>query len=786
MELDIRTLAIVATFSSVLMALSLAALWWVGRSERATVYWLVGAVSMALGFLLIGFRHIIDPAWSIIVANAAILSGYCLHYVGIQVFVGRPANGKSLLFLIGLVAASFVFFTYIEPNTTARIAIISWSVAIVTGAATATLIAEIRKEFSVPEAFVAFSLLLYTLFMTARGAYSLSEVTIGDFLQAGTMHAIAFILIMLLSITLSIGYSVMITGRLNKELRKKNVELDFQRRALDEHAIVSIINTERQITYVNEKFSDVSGYSREELIGQSTNLLRSGFHSAEFYEQLWDSLDGGNTWQGEFRHKSKTGQLYWSRATIHPLLDEKKELQGYVYIGTDITFRKELEFALSQAQSIANFGSWSVDIASNRMVWSDELYRIVGVDMDSFEPSASAYLECIHPDDLTAVKAAYNASTEAKTTFDAEYRLIDRKTGMIRWVHEKCIHETSASGSILRSVGTVHDITSRKGTEQSLEATSNRLQTILETASDGIHILDPKGNVLEFSNSFAQMLGYTVEEAAKLNVADWEGTIPTDSLADTIEHLIHNPATFETKHRRKDGSEYDAEISATGVQFDGQLYLYASCRDISDRKEAENELRQRTEDLELSNATLERQTQEMVQIAEELSAAKEVAEKLAVTDRLTGLFNRLKLDQAFASEYKRCLRYAHPLSVVIFDLDHFKSVNDTFGHQVGDDVLVAVAGILQECVRTVDIAGRWGGEEFLVISPDTDALGAGKLAEKIRERIEAHNFNGVGHKTASFGVAEYTEGDTIDILTSRADTALYRAKTAGRNRVETG
>ncbi|PJF33760.1 MAG: hypothetical protein CUN57_01310, partial [Phototrophicales bacterium] len=173
----------------------------------------------------------IDPALSIVVANVAILSGYCLHYAGIQVFVGKPKHTKYLITLIFLVLCGFIFYTYVDANVTARIVIISWSIAVVTAAAAGSLAMDIRKEFAVPEAFVAFFLFLYTAFMAARGVYTLAETDITDFLNAGTVHAIALILIMLLSITLSIGYSVMITGRLNSELRKRNIELEVQKRA---------------------------------------------------------------------------------------------------------------------------------------------------------------------------------------------------------------------------------------------------------------------------------------------------------------------------------------------------------------------------------------------------------------------------------------------------------------------------------------------------------------------------------------------------------------------------
>lgn len=170
----------------------------------------------------------------------------------------------------------------------------------------------------------------------------------------------------------------------------------------------------------------------------------------------------------------------------------------------------------------------------------------------------------------------------------------------------------------------------------------------------------------------------------------------------------------------------------------------------------------------------------------EVTARNEELLKLSITDKLTGLFNRTKLDDAFLIEFERCRRYKSALSIIVFDVDHFKKVNDTFGHQKGDDVLVGVSAILKDTIRAVDIPGRWGGEEFLVICPETDVNGARTLAEAIRKAVEDHVFAGVGRVTASFGVAAFAPDDGVASLIERADQALYRAKRGGRNRVEIG
>ncbi len=156
----------------------------------------------------------------------------------------------------------------------------------------------------------------------------------------------------------------------------------------------------------------------------------------------------------------------------------------------------------------------------------------------------------------------------------------------------------------------------------------------------------------------------------------------------------------------------------------------------------------------------------------------------ANTDRLTGSHNRLKFDQALADEMSRSLRYKTPLSLVLFDIDHFKRVNDAYGHQVGDKVLIKLSHFLAGRLRNADLLARWGGEEFVILVPESTGQMAYLLAENLRNATAQVVFDEVGDITCSFGVAQYTNSDTAETFVARADEALYRAKINGRNRVE--
>jgi diguanylate cyclase (GGDEF)-like protein len=159
-------------------------------------------------------------------------------------------------------------------------------------------------------------------------------------------------------------------------------------------------------------------------------------------------------------------------------------------------------------------------------------------------------------------------------------------------------------------------------------------------------------------------------------------------------------------------------------------------------------------------------------------------EYLANRDSLTGLWNRRKMDQILLSETERSSRYSASLSVVMVDIDHFKSVNDNFGHEVGDTVLSSIAALMKDCTRAGDSVGRWGGEEFLVVLPETDVKGALEYAERMRRAVECNVFEENVRVTSSFGVTQYRIGEPVNEFVARADEALYDAKENGRNRVE--
>lgn len=157
--------------------------------------------------------------------------------------------------------------------------------------------------------------------------------------------------------------------------------------------------------------------------------------------------------------------------------------------------------------------------------------------------------------------------------------------------------------------------------------------------------------------------------------------------------------------------------------------------------------------------------------------------EMAQTDFLTNLYNRTKINQQFHLELRKASRYNRPFSVIMLDIDHFKKINDEFGHLIGDKVLIDFAKLSKKCIRDCDVIGRWGGEEFLVLCSETELKDAILVAERIRKAIKEHHFATHCQHTISAGVASFAPDDTEDSLLQRADAALYEAKNSGRDQV---
>jgi diguanylate cyclase (GGDEF)-like protein len=235
--------------------------------------------------------------------------------------------------------------------------------------------------------------------------------------------------------------------------------------------------------------------------------------------------------------------------------------------------------------------------------------------------------------------------------------------------------------------------------------------------------------------------------------------------------------------------ELDIEVPPKNLLISPFKQLHSNLRHLiwQTQQIAKGDLNQRVDFLgEFStsfNAMID-SLREKSEIEKQLKQTNELLKRQATTDALTGIANRLKFNNALAVEISKARRHLVPLSLIIFDIDNFKLINDTFGHRAGDLALQDLSALITAAMRPEDIFARWGGEEFVVLLPLTDKVGAQDLAQRLRLKIEMHPFNIVNTLSCSFGVALFRQGENDDAFVRRADEALYEAKRKGRNRVE--
>ena len=225
---------------------------------------------------------------------------------------------------------------------------------------------------------------------------------------------------------------------------------------------------------------------------------------------------------------------------------------------------------------------------------------------------------------------------------------------------------------------------------------------------------------------------------------------------------------------RYDVNDYKEKTELTDRKFKTAMTMalraYADLLSIeSFREMLEQEVQARTAELQEKNRELERLNKEL--------------EYQASRDALTGAYNRMKFDTLLEEEIRRCSRYPRPVTLAMLDIDYFKEINDRHGHAMGDSALRQFVALVIEHIRECDVLARWGGEEFMILFLETPLEESQAVAEKIRQKIESHSFDGFGNMTCSFGITQMQDGDDFNSLNKRVDEALYHAKTTGRNRV---
>jgi len=333
------------------------------------------------------------------------------------------------------------------------------------------------------------------------------------------------------------------------------------------------------------------------------------------------------------------------------------------------------------------------------------------------------------------------------------------KDGREIWEKASISPVLDEAGQTTHYVAVKEDVTEQRRALRALAESEEKVRAMSEASQDGMVMIDDQGRVAFwnraaeriFGHSRQEMLGQKLHSVVAMEEDAGKAREGFPDFSRTGAGAVVGVLT-ERNARRKDGSIFPAELSVAAFRLQDRWWAVGTVRDITERKRAE-----------------------------------ELLLELATTDGLTGLTNRRHFLERGRAELERARRTGHPVSCIMFDVDHFKKVNDTYGHDAGDAVLKTLARTARETLRGMDVLGRIGGEEFAAILPETDLEAALHAAERLRLAVASMNVEHDGRPlpvTVSLGVALSSGPDeSLDDLLRRADQALYRAKQGGRNRV---
>ena len=568
-------------------------------------------------------------------------------------------------------------------------------------------------------------------------------------------------------------------------------------------------------TFLNAAWEALSGHPPSTTLGRG---FLAYFHpdDREKCRSVLDAIDAGSreNFERSVRLSRDDGDYRW--VLINMRRRAGATAADYASAGTivDISARVRAEKALRESEQryalaleAASDGMWFHDLLADRISFSKHWKEMLGYSAEEMQNNVETVMKLIHPADITRYKVALQAHLERAVPLALEVRLRP-KEGEYRWFNLRGQAVWDDHGIALHMAGAATDATARKEAESEAKRLNERLNNSvseLQQQADELSKLREMADLIQscttleeayrIIGSFAQRLFSASSGAAFMlnasrNLVEattvWGSITPEEevfqpedcwALRRTKPNLVDTlHSTLKCAHVKGEaqGGYLCLPLTAQGETF-GTLHL----------RDAANKGAQR-----LSNrSNLIELFAEQVALTLGNLKLRETLRSQSIRDPLTGLFNRRYLEETLAREERRAARAGSPIGLIVFDVDHFKRLNDTHGHDAGDAVLRALGGLLQTHVREGDIACRYGGEEFVIALPGASIEIARERAEALRDVTEklASLIPGrsVEKVTISLGVAGYPDhGATWQEAIQAADKALYRAKQGGRNRVE--
>ncbi|MDH5552084.1 MAG: EAL domain-containing protein [Nitrosomonas sp.] len=537
---------------------------------------------------------------------------------------------------------------------------------------------------------------------------------------------------------------------------KTSAELSAYIDAIGQLAMVSITDLSGCITEVNQKFCEISGYSQKELIGQNHQILNSNHHPKPFFSDVWKTITHGNVWHKEICNRNKSGTLYWIDSTIVPLKDDKKDITSYLSVSIDITECKNKQTQLQE-----------------RLKEQTCLYAIRRnmLPKSTTDETCKNIIDCLIPamqfPEITSVKIELNGKQFTSKNYHQSLThhlqspiIVSGKTcgELLVFYHEEKSFLQPDEQNLLNTI--TDDLSGwleRKQPNIAIIETEQRFGAMFDAVPIGIALIDSiTGEYRHVNTMFSDISGRSINELRDINF-DNITQINEERIAQADMSLLNIHKTPDLKITkniiRPDGTNVWINLSNVPIDLGDKDHSFHLCivEDITETKESELLIWQQ-----------------------------------ANFDALTNLANRYMFQDYLEREIKKSERSNSSIALLLFDLDHFKDINDLHGHAMGDLLLKETARRLSSCVRETDIVARLGGDEFtIILSELTDLHIIDNIAQDALQ-ILSKPFKLTNDKTfhisASVGVACYpSDALNTDRLLKTADQAMYTAKARGRN-----
>ncbi|GAA1822898.1 PAS domain S-box protein [Planosporangium flavigriseum] len=519
----------------------------------------------------------------------------------------------------------------------------------------------------------------------------------------------------------------------------------------------ALISMSGHLISVNDALCRLLDRRRDEMEGVALHGFHhpddTGVGNSHIASMLRGEADSG-TWERVLATRDGSAVPVLSHAAV--LKDADGTPYGVATFLHDLRSLRDAERALTRTEALfkalvlrASDAAFVLDADANLTYVSPAAISLLGYTPEAM--TGRLAWDFIHPEDQPAFQRVFDeVATTAGRSVTTQFRVLDARGGW-RWMEDvltNCLDDPDIAGVI----SNLRDVTSRVEAEQALRVSEARYRAIAETAQEGIWTTDSAGRTLYANQKLADILGIPLEEVYRRPVPDLMGAANESWIADRIRRRAERGAEeYELSYPHPDGGERVLRFSASPLRDDtGQSGSLAMIADVTSVRRAERELQQR-----------------------------------ALRDELTGLANRALLNDRLERAISRGARVSSPVTVIMVDLDQFKLINDTWGHEAGDRLLVCVGKRLVAAVRPEDTVARFGGDGFVIVCEDTDEARAQELAGQMAAALaEPFDLDGQRvHVRASIGIAVSPPHSAPDLVRF-AEAAMYDAKARGRNRVQ--